>query len=456
MGLGKTLQTVSYLRQLYDCHQVAVQLQSPCIPANFSSCVGQMTAKNMRVLVGVTPRATPTPSPVETPRSARTDSTEPSQSFFSTVIGEAKLPKSVAPMKLPFEIDCMSLEDQEKLTAVLQERDRNFMAAKQLLMDHAMAARDAETLANANGDKLTPQEAELIAKKHDEMVEVIMHELNTMEVGYEKILQDLQAKEMMCQLKTSLETKCCELRERLAVQKEPGAEPPLLRDLQEVLDKQNKENKEPPSTCGSSETHTPRSEQQTPRSVHCMQDEEGQTPRMKNRYLITSNELSDHDSGASSLASTPRQSSQADDDEASLRMMKQLKASLDKKRSKMQQDLSTKNDATCSERSTLSAAAPDHKQQASKDHRFSQEDHQQKIISSDHEQKLTLQQGLRDIDFELEQLARELGVFDKACVGAHSASPCGGPASCDTVQVTASQDMFFDAPVKPKEILIRN
>merc|ERR1719265_2361050 len=131
----------------------------------------------------------------------------------------------------------------------------------------------------------------------------------------------------MSQLKMSLEEKCRELRERLAAQ----GEPPLLRDLQHVLDKQKQES---PSICGSSETQTPRSGQQTPPNIH----DEKPTPRTTNQYLITPNELSDHDSVASSLVSTPRSlPSREDDEKATLRMMKQLQASLEKKRSQLQQ-----------------------------------------------------------------------------------------------------------------------
>ena len=140
------------------------------------------------------------PSPRESQETSRCssvcgESNAPTPRCSSKTIGENQgisLPNSLAPVQLPFELNSMSPKDQASLLAVFEERDRNFMAARQLLMDHAMAAKEAETLANANG-KLTPQEAELIAKKHDEMVEVITHELNTMELGYEKIIQDLQA-----------------------------------------------------------------------------------------------------------------------------------------------------------------------------------------------------------------------------------------------------------------------
>lgn len=442
-----------------------------------------MSAKNMRVLVGVTPRASPMPSPTATPREQTFTQTE----CFSQL-------NSVAPSRL-------SIEDQKVVQAVLEERDRNFMAARQLLMDHALAAKEAETLSKTNGDKLTAHEAELIAKRHDEMVENIMHELNTMEMGYEKIIQNLQAKEMMSQLKVSLEAKCRELRKNLAQQEEH----PMLRDLEQVLAKQEDSAAPaekrgaagpswsklniPPSICGSSATHTPRSEDQTPASVNQTPRSENSVHKSKNKYIITPNELSDPGSipgsSGSSLASTPRTSNaqseyqtlqdlkaaRIDEDKEALRMMKQLKASLAKKRSNLQQDLSAK-DFPPQKKNDLSRGLlfqPDMRSEntelgelcldldPSPELDPSPDENSQHICTNpeviknpakkasvgavvksyyeaaERQKQMKLQldkQGLRDIEFELEELTQDL----------------------DSLQAPPEEETLLDAPVMRKDI----
>lgn len=411
------------------------------------------------------------PSPRESQETSRCssvcgESNAPTPRCSSKTIGENQgisLPNSLAPVQLPFELNSMSPKDQASLLAVFEERDRNFMAARQLLMDHAMAAKEAETLANANGNKLTPQEAELIAKKHDEMVEVIMHELNTMELGYEKIIQDLQAKEMMSQLKISLEAKCHDLRERLAQQ----GEPPLLRDLQHVLDnhlQQVRELHNRESIPANSETQTPQNEHQTPQSVDRSPRDENQTPRMKNHYIITSNEMSDHESAASfdasSAMSTPRAFLKEDEEKTAARMMKQLKASLEKKRSKLLKNPSAKNgvasiaqtkgsipvELSSGEMSCRLHFHPEMRMQdaeildlctdlnpSGKEPQTCEQPEVVKTQSpSDYERELNLQIGLSAIDVELDQLAKDLHL----------------------AQAMATEEVFLDAPVMPKETLI--